>query len=93
MKTVHLPNRLAVVLLILLAAAFLSGNVLAFRNTASPAALAPTVTDSPLPSLSPTPTPAPIPPSADTTGIFILGILLVSIILIGLLWGSRLKRK
>jgi hypothetical protein len=93
MKTVHLPRRLAVVLLILLAAAFLSGNVLAFRHTASLAALAPTITGSPLPSLSPTATPTPIPPSADTTGILILGILLVSIILIGLLWGSRLKRK
>ena len=93
MKTVHLPRQLAAVLLFLLAAAFLSGNVLAFRNSTSPAALAPTITGSPVPSLSPTSTPEPIPPSADTTGILVLGILLVSIILIGLLWGSRLKRK
>jgi hypothetical protein len=48
------------------------------------------------PAATPTITPEEVEiiPSADTTGILILGILMFAIILIGLLWGSsRLARK
>ena len=93
MRPVHLPRRFAILFLILLAAAFLTGNVLVFSgaHAAPPWASAPTATGTP--EASETPVPEPGPASADTTGILILGILLVAIILIGLLWGGRTVRK
>jgi|GEM_PF-3372992 hypothetical protein len=95
MKTAHLPRRTALVLLLVLVTAFLSGNALLFfrAHAAAEVAQAATLTTTPEPALSITPTPEAAPASADTTGILILGILLVVIILVGLLWGSRMARK
>lgn len=95
MKSVHLPRNFVILFLILLAAAFLAGNVLVFSSVhaATPPAPAPTVTGTPQVFPTPTATLPPAPPSADTTGILILGILVVVIILVGLVWGSRIRRK
>jgi hypothetical protein len=47
-----------------------------------------TVMPTPAPTLTPMPLPVPITPSADTTGIIGLAILLVVITLVGLAWGG-----
>jgi hypothetical protein len=95
MKPVHFPRRSALLFLVLLAAGFLGGNVMAFSSHASAtqAGLVPTMTGTLAPSPTLTATAEGSIASADTTGILILGILLVAILLIGLLWGGRLGRK
>lgn len=97
MKSEHLPRYAITVFLVLLGITFLVGNILVFTPVlaATPVLQAPTVTGTPEASISITLTPTlpPYPDSADTTGIFLLGILLVSVILIGLVWGNRLPRK
>jgi ABC-type antimicrobial peptide transport system permease subunit len=94
MKPAHLPRRFAAFSIAILGLAFLVGNVLAFSGVHAAPVLTPTPSTLPtVTAVPPTPTPLPIPPSADTTGILILGILLVAVILIGLLWGRRLIRR
>ena len=98
MRTTHLPRQVIIILLVLLGITLLVGNILVFSSVRAatptpPTPPAPTVTGTPLESITPTPTLPPYPDSADTTGILILGILLVSVILIGLLWGNRLPKK
>lgn len=96
MRSVHLPRRFAMLLLILLAAAFLTGIMLAFTgvHAAPEGALVPAATGTPDASTTPEQTEQDeILVSADTTGILVLGILLVAIILIGLLWGGRMGRR
>jgi hypothetical protein len=97
MRPAHLPRYFAILLLILLVSTFLAGNVLVFSgvHAATQVTPTPTLAVTTTAQVLPTTTPQPVqsPPSADTTGILILGILLVAIILIGLLWGSRIGRK
>jgi len=95
MKSAHLPRYAITIFLVLLGLTFLVGNVLVFTPVlaATPVLQAPTVTGTPDAAISLTPTLPPYPDSADTTGILLLGILLVSVILIGLVWGNRLPRK
>lgn len=101
MRSTHLPRNLVIVLFVLLGLTFLVGNILVFNGvlaaTPTPVEVteiaAPDTTGTPSPEVSATPQPTPVLPSADTTGILILGILVVSVILIGLLWGNRIRRK
>lgn len=101
MRSTHLPRKLVILVAFLLGLTFLVGNILAFSSVRAAASATPTVTSTRLatgtgtitPDLSPTPEPTPILQSADTTGILIMGILVVSVILIGLIWGNRIRRK
>ena len=97
MRTTHIPRHAVILFLVLLGIAFLVGNILVFSPalaaTPTPVPMTLTVTGTAEDFISPTPTPIPYPPSADTTGILLLGILLVSVILIGLLWSNRIPRK
>ena len=95
MKSAHLPRYAITVFLVLLGLTFLVGNILVFSPAlaATPVLQAPTVTGTLDAAITLTPTLPPYPDSADTTGILLLGILLVSVILIGLVWGNRLPRK
>jgi hypothetical protein len=95
MRTAHIPQQAVIIFLILLGITFLVGNILVFSSVraATPTPQALIVTETPVETILPTPTPIPYPESADTVGILILGILLVSVILLGLVWGNRIPRK
>jgi hypothetical protein len=95
MRLAHIPRHFATLFIILLVAAFLTGNVMVFTgvHAAPEEALSLTASVTPVASPSATPTATPPATSADTTGILILGILLVAVILIGLLWGGRVVRR
>ncbi len=92
MKPVHLPRSLTILLFLLLFLVFLTGTALIFKSVPAASAASPTSSLAATLSVTLTPNPEPIPISADTTGIIALGVLLVSIILFGLLWGGRRER-
>ena len=92
MKSKHLTRNLLAIVLALVALTFLSGAVLTFGH--AQAAVSPTRAASTLAenaqAASPTPTKTPVPPSADTTGVIALTIVIVAVILVGATWGRRL---
>ena len=103
MKSAHNPRPLVILILILIAVAFLTGILRVFRavQVAASPVLTPTVvaTDAdtditPAPAqtdmdLTPRPVSKVVPVSADTTGIIALAIVIVATILLGATWGVR----
>lgn len=101
MKPIHIPRSLLIIVLSAILLAFFFGTFRAFDSvraalpatggTSSLAAAAVAVQPRVSPTEAPTPTatPVPVPPSADTTGIIVMGVVIVLVIIFGTAWGAR----
>lgn len=100
MKPIRIPTFLIIVILVAISLAFLFGTLRAFDSVHAAAPITSGTLsladmagspEEPVPTGEPTSTPAPLPtpPSADTTGIIILAIVVVAIIVFGAAWGGR----
>ena len=97
MKPIHIPRSLIIGILLAISLVFLLGTLRAFASvkvslpvTGGTMRLAAAAgpTEEPVASGETVSTPAPVtPPSADTTGIIILAIVIVAIVLFGTVWG------
>jgi hypothetical protein len=90
MKPAHFPRTLIILSIFLVAVTFLAGVLHAFESARAASAPAAVITSHPADTeFTPTPAATPVPVSGDTNGIIALAMVIVLIVLIGTIMGTK----